>query len=40
VEACAFGWLAKQRILNLPGNIPGVTGANKPVVLGAVYNNL
>ena len=37
VEACAFAWLARQRMLQLPGNIPSVTGATKPVVLGALY---
>ena len=37
VEACAFAWLAKQRILELRGNAPGVTGAGKNVILGALY---
>ncbi|WP_299728172.1 anhydro-N-acetylmuramic acid kinase [uncultured Endozoicomonas sp.] len=37
VEAIAFAWLAKQRILNLPGNLPEVTGANNLRVLGGVY---
>ena len=37
VEAVAFAWLAKQTINNLPGNIPGVTGANRDVILGAIY---
>jgi len=37
VEACAFAWLARQRIEGLVGNIPSVTGANKPVICGAVY---
>ena len=37
VEACAFAWLARQRILQLPGNIPSVTGATKQVILGALY---
>jgi len=39
VEACAFGWLAQQRINNNPANVPSVTGASKPVVLGVVYQN-
>jgi anhydro-N-acetylmuramic acid kinase len=37
VEALAFAWLARQRILNRPGNLPAVTGARGPRVLGAVY---
>ena len=37
VEACAFGWLARQRIHNQPGNLPSVTGASQETVLGALY---
>ena len=37
VEACAFAWLAHQAIEGLPGNLPSVTGARRPVVLGGVY---
>jgi len=37
VEAMAFAWLAKQRLDGLPGNLPSVTGARHPVVLGAIY---
>jgi len=37
LEAMTFAWLAKQRIENLPGNLPSVTGANKLKVLGSVY---
>nr|VFJ67419.1 MAG: anhydro-N-acetylmuramic acid kinase [Candidatus Kentron sp. FW] len=37
VEAMAFAWLARQRLENLPGNVPSVTGARHPVVLGAIY---
>ena len=37
VEACAFAWLAKQRLDGNPGNVPLVTGASRPVVLGGVY---
>jgi anhydro-N-acetylmuramic acid kinase len=37
VEAVAFAWLAKCRLDNSPGNIPSVTGAEKSVVLGAIY---
>jgi len=37
VEAMAFAWLARQRLDGLPGNVPQVTGARRPVMLGAVY---
>lgn len=37
VEAAAFAWLARQRLLQLPGNLPAVTGATRPAILGAVY---
>lgn len=37
VEACAFAWLAKQRIEKQPGNLPTVTGASKPAILGGIY---
>jgi anhydro-N-acetylmuramic acid kinase len=37
VEATAFAWLARQRLLGRPGNLPAVTGARGPRVLGAVY---
>ncbi|MCW8807275.1 MAG: anhydro-N-acetylmuramic acid kinase [Rhodanobacter sp.] len=37
LEATAFAWLARQRLLNLPGNLPAVTGARGPRVLGAIY---
>ncbi|MBI3773723.1 MAG: anhydro-N-acetylmuramic acid kinase [Gammaproteobacteria bacterium] len=37
VEAMAFAWLAKQTLSGLPGNLPGVTGAQRPVILGAIY---
>ena len=37
LEATAFAWLARQRLLGLPGNLPTVTGARGPRVLGAVY---
>lgn len=39
VEAVAFAWLARQRLLGLPGNLPAVTGASGPRVLGAVYSS-
>ena len=37
VEACAFAWLAKQRIDMQSGNLAAVTGASRRTVLGAVY---
>ncbi|NJD05489.1 MAG: anhydro-N-acetylmuramic acid kinase [Methylococcaceae bacterium] len=37
VEAVAFAWLARQTLAGKPGNLPSVTGACGPVVLGAVY---
>ena len=37
VEAAAFAWLARQCMLGLPGNLPAVTGAAGPRVLGAIY---
>ena len=37
VEALAFAWLARQRVLGLPGNCPQVTGAKRAAVLGAMF---
>lgn len=37
VEAAAFAWLAHQRIHGLPGNVPSVTGAARPALLGGIY---
>lgn len=37
VEALAFAWLARQSLLGRPGNLPAVTGAAHPCVLGAIY---
>ena len=37
VEGAAFAWLAKQFMERLPGNLPAVTGAAGPRVLGALY---
>jgi anhydro-N-acetylmuramic acid kinase len=37
VEACTFAWLAQRTLAGLPGNLPAVTGAMHPVILGAVY---
>jgi anhydro-N-acetylmuramic acid kinase len=37
VEALGFAWLARQTVLGRPGNLPSVTGATGPRVLGAVH---
>lgn len=37
LEAIAFAWLARQHVLGLPGNLPEVTGACGPRILGALY---
>jgi len=37
VEACAFAWLAYRTTHKLAGNLPSVTGAKHPVILGAIY---
>jgi len=37
IEAMAFAWLARQRVHNLPGNLPAVTGARCQASLGAFY---
>jgi anhydro-N-acetylmuramic acid kinase len=38
VEAAAFAWLAMQAINGRPANLPAVTGARGPRVLGAIYS--
>lgn len=37
VEALAFAWLARAHVEHLSGNLPAVTGARGPRVLGAWY---
>ncbi|MES2100542.1 MAG: anhydro-N-acetylmuramic acid kinase [Pseudomonadota bacterium] len=37
VEACAFAWLARAFTRREPANLPSVTGAAGPRVLGALY---
>ena len=37
VEAIGFAWLARARLEHQPGNLPAVTGARGPRVLGAIY---
>lgn len=38
VEAVMCAWLAKCRVEGVPANLPSVTGANRPVLLGAIYD--
>lgn len=38
VEAAGFAWLARARLAGRPGNLPSVTGALGPRVLGALYS--
>jgi anhydro-N-acetylmuramic acid kinase len=40
MEAIAFAWLAQQTLHGKPANLPQVTGAKHPCILGAVYRNL
>ena len=37
VEAAAFAWLARERVHGRPGNLPSVTGARGPRLLGAIF---
>jgi len=37
VEALAFAWLAREALAGRPGNLPSVTGARGPRILGAIY---
>lgn len=37
VEAVAFAWLARQTLTGRPGNLPSVTGATAPTILGCIY---
>jgi anhydro-N-acetylmuramic acid kinase len=37
VEAMGFAWLARETLAGRPGNLPAVSGANGPRVLGGVY---
>jgi anhydro-N-acetylmuramic acid kinase len=37
VEAMAFAWLAWRTLHGDPGNLPAVTGARGPRILGAIY---
>lgn len=37
MEAMAFAWLARETLAHRPGNLPAVTGAEHPVILGGIY---
>ena len=37
VEAMGFAWLARETLAQRPGNLPGVTGASGPRILGAIH---
>ena len=37
VEAVGFAWLARARLRGEPGNLPAVTGARGPRLLGGIY---
>lgn len=37
VEALGFAWLARRTLSGQPGNLPSVSGARGPRVLGAIY---
>ncbi len=38
VEAAGVAWLARARLNGVAGNLPSVTGAREPAVLGGVYS--
>ena len=37
VEALAFASFARRTLLGLPANVPSVTGASRPCILGGIY---
>jgi len=37
MEAMGFAWLAHRTLTGLPGNLPSVTGARGPRILGAIH---
>jgi anhydro-N-acetylmuramic acid kinase len=40
MEALAFAWLAQQALHGKAANLPSVTGAKHPCILGAIYSNM
>ena len=38
IEAAGFAWLARETLAGRPGNLPSVTGARGPRVLGAIHH--
>jgi anhydro-N-acetylmuramic acid kinase len=38
IEGMAFAWLARARIVGIPGNVPSVTGAREEAILGGIYS--
>ncbi len=38
VEAMMIAWLAWRRVEGIPANLPSVTGADRPVLMGAIYD--
>lgn len=37
IEAAAFAWFARQRVLLKPGSLASVTGARENTIIGAIY---
>lgn len=37
VEAAAFAWMARETLAGRPSNVPSVTGARGPRILGGIY---
>lgn len=37
IEAAAFAWMARETLAARPSNLPDVTGATHPVILGGIY---
>lgn len=40
VEAAGFAWLARARLAGQPGNLPSVTGARGPRLLGGIFRGV
>lgn len=38
IEAAAFAWMARETLQARPSNLPSVTGARHPVILGGIYS--